>query len=433
MLQVSTASAVAAPLAQNMPSSFGYFRSDCRLCHSTNLETFLDFGMHPHSDGFVLAEKLPQPEPVYPLAVNICTGCGQVQISYVVKPEILYGSDDYLYDGAITETGRKHFRKMAMDIVDEFHIAPGSLAVDIGSNVGLLLASFRDAGMVVQGVDPTPRMTKIAIENGLDTITECFSAQIARQIVAQKGHASIVTGTNVIAHIDDVDDLMKGIDVLLTENGVFVFEAPHLLHLVEKRAFDTIYHQHLSYFSVKPISQFAARFDMELFDVKEADIHGGSIRFFIGRKGMHAIQPAVAHLIDRETKAELHSLKRMQQFTHDVHTLRHELITMLQNLKDQGKRLAGIGAPAKGSTLLNFCGINPSILEFVTEKNKLKIGRFTPGTHIPILSDDELIRRMPDYALILPWNFAPEIQRNLAAYTEKGGRFILPLPVPTIL
>jgi len=433
MTNARTASASPAPLVQNTPNSSGYFRNDCRLCHGTNLETFLDFGMHPHSDGFVRAEKLSEPEPVYPLAVNLCTGCGQVQISYIVKPEILYGSDDYLYDGAITETGRKHFRQMAKDIVQEFSVAPGSLAVDIGSNVGLLLATFREEGMVIQGVDPTPRMTKIAIENGLDTITECFSANVARRIVAEKGRASIVTGTNVIAHIDDVDDLMEGIDMLLTENGVFVFEAPHLLHLIEKRAFDTIYHQHLSYFSVKPIAAFAARFDMELFDVKEADIHGGSIRFCIGRTGAHAVQPAIARLVDRETKAELHSLKRMQQFTRDVHTLRHQLITMLQNLKDEGKRLAGIGAPAKGSTLLNFCGLNSSILEYVTEKNTLKVGRFTPGTHIEIVNDDELLRRKPNFALILPWNFAPEIKKNLSAYTAQGGQFILPLPIPKIL
>lgn len=433
MALVQSASAVHAKRLAKTVESSGYFRTDCRLCHGREWETVLDFGLHPHSDGFVPAERLMQPEPVYPLTVNLCLGCGQVQISYVVKPEVLYGSDDYLYDGAITETGRKHFRKMAADVVKEFAVPPGSLAVDIGSNVGLLLASFRDEGMLVQGIDPTPRMTKIAIANGLDTITECFSAEVARKIVEKKGRASIVTGTNVIAHIDDLDDLMEGIDILLADDGVFVIEAPHLLHLIEKLEFDTIYHQHLSYFSVKPIATFARRFGMELFDVKEADIHGGSLRFFIGREGAHALQPSVQRLIDREKVANVHSPKRLERFAHDVEVLRKNLITMLQELRDQGKRIAGVGAPAKGSTLLNYCGINASIVEFVTEKNTLKIGRWTPGTHIPILGDDELLRRRPDFALILPWNFAPEIRRNLAEYERNGGRFILPLPVPTIV
>ncbi|MEK7591580.1 MAG: class I SAM-dependent methyltransferase [Patescibacteria group bacterium] len=434
MTLVQTASsAVAAPDLHKKAKASGYFRTDCRLCHSTALETFLDFGMHPHSDGFVRTEKLKDPEPVYPLAVNLCTGCGQVQISYVVKPEILYGSDDYLYDGAITETGRKHFLKMAKDIVREFSVASGSLAVDVGSNVGLLLAGFRSEGMIVQGVDPTPRMTKIAIENGLDTMTECFSSDAARRIVKAKGKASIITGTNVIAHIDDLDDLMEGIDLLLEDRGVFVIEAPHLLHLIEKLEFDTIYHQHLSYFSVKPMTQFALRFGMELFDAREADIHGGSLRFFIGRKGAHPVQPSIARLMEREEQMDVHSLTRLERFSKDVNALRHDLVTMLQKLKDQGYRLAGVGAPAKGSTLLNFCGINSSILEFVTEKNALKVGRWTPGTHIAILSDAELLRRQPDYALILPWNFAPEIRKNLQAFTDAGGRFILPLPTPKIL
>lgn len=413
-------------------ASMGYFREDCRLCHSKKMETFLDFGMHPHSDGFVRKDQLDQPEPVFPLAANICTECGQVQINYIVKPDYLYG-EDYLYDGAITATGRDHFLGMAKEIVEKYKIPAESLAVDIGSNVGLLLSGFREQGLRVQGVDPTPKMTAIAIENGIDTITECFSVDIARRIVEEKGKAAVVTGTNVIAHIDDLDDLMEGMDVLLEEKGIFVVEAPYFANLVEKLEYDTIYHQHLSYFSVHPMAQFAERFGMELFDVKQTNIHGGSIRMFIGRKGKYDVQPIVGELIESETESGLHSLERVQQFARDVYAHRRGLVKMLSSLRDQGKKIAGIGAPAKGSTLLNFCGINRSILDFVTEKNELKVGRYTPGHHIPILSDAALLERKPDYALILPWNFAPEIMKNLQAYKEQGGKFIIPIPKPEIV
>ena len=413
-------------------SSMGYFREDCRLCHSKKIETFLDFGMHPHSDGFVRKEQLDQPEPVFPLAANLCTECGQVQINYIVKPEYLYG-EDYLYDGAITATGRDHFLGMAKDIVETYAIPSDSLAVDIGSNVGLLLSGFRKQGLRVQGVDPTPKMTAIAIANGIDTITECFSVEVAHKIVDEKGKAAVVTGTNVIAHVDDLDDLMEGIDILLEEKGIFVIEAPYFANLVEKLEYDTIYHQHLSYFSVHPITQFAKRFGMELFNVKQTNIHGGSIRMFIGRKGAYEIDPIVKKLIANETKSELHSSERVRQFARNVYAHRRELVKMLSTLKDQGKTIAGVGAPAKGSTLLNFCGINRSILDFVTEKNAFKVGRYTPGHHIPILSDDALLEYKPDYALILPWNFAPEIMKNLQAYREQGGKFIIPIPTPEII
>ena len=237
----------------------------------------------------------------------------------------------------------------------------------------------------------------------------------------------------MIAHIDDMDELMEGVEILLDTDGVFVIEAPYLAHLVDKFEYDTIYHQHLSYFSVKPMQKFAERFGMELFDVKQTDIHGGSIRMFVGRKGIHQIQPIVKELTDKEDRMKLHSIDRAEKFARDVYAHRQSMVKMLMELKDQGHSIVGIGAPAKGSTMLNFCGINRSILDFVTEKNILKVGRFTPGAHIPILSDEELIKKQPDYALILPWNFAPEIMKNLNAYKENGGKFIVPIPSPTIV
>lgn len=418
--------------SQASDTASGYFRDDCRLCHSRELVTFLDLGMQPHSDGFLPAEMLTAKEMFYPLAVNVCSTCGQVQINYIVKPSLLYGSD-YLYDSTITATGRDHFLSMAKDIVETFQIPKESLAVDIGSNVGLLLSGFREQGMRVQGVDPTPKMTAIAIAKGIDTIVECFSPDVAKRIVTTKGRAHVITGTNVVAHIDDLDAFMEGVDTLLDDRGILVIEAPYLADMVEHIEYDTIYHQHLSYFAITPLQRFFQRFGMEIFNVRRTSIHGGSIRLFVARAGAYPLQSSVGDLVTKEEKDRLLTSKRMMSFADDVAKHRQSLVRLLVDLRDAGKTIAGIGAPAKGSTLLNFCGINSSILTCTTEKNILKVGRFVPGVRIPILSDAHLLALQPDYALVLPWNFAPEIMRNLSTFKERGGKFIVPIPTPTIV
>jgi SAM-dependent methyltransferase len=418
--------------AVRAPAALGYFRNDCRLCHSKNLHVFLDFGMHPHSDGFVRPEALLEPEHSFPLACALCRDCGQVQITYVVTPEFLYGND-YLYVSSITETGRKHFLGMASSIVQKFAIPPDALAIDIGSNVGLLLSGFRENRLRVLGVDPAPKPAAIAKENGIDTVTELFSAAVAERIATEHGKAAVITGTNVCAHIDDMDDLMRAADILLEEDGVFIIEAPYWLELLRRLEYDTIYHQHLSYFSIKPMVRFCERFGMELFDVERTTIHGGSIRMCIGRAGRHARTPIVQELIDLEDAEHAHDEDRANAFGEAAVRHRMDLVRLLINLKDQGKSVVGISAPAKGSTLLNYCGINSSHLEFVTEKAPMKVGLFTPGTHIPIVADAALLERQPDYALILAWNFADEIMRNLKEYKARGGKFIIPIPSPTVV
>jgi hypothetical protein len=410
----------------------GFFRNDCRLCRGKKMKTFLDFGMHPHSDGFIPAEKAAEPEPFFPLAAQLCLDCGQVQINFVVDPDYLYG-DDYVYNPNITKTFNKHFMEMAKEIVEEYQIPQGGLAVDIGSNVGLLLSGFKEQGLKIQGVDPTPNMTAIAIQNGIDTLTEYFSSNAAKQIVAEKGKASVITGTNVIAHIDDMDDMMAGIDILMEEKGIFVIEAPYLADLIEKFEYDTIYHQHLSYFSIAPLSRFFKRFSMEIIDVKQVGSHGGSVRIFVARAGARPVQPMVQKLIDAELASGLHTWDRMEKFAEDVQKQRSALIELLVTLKSKGSTIVAVGAPAKGSTLLNFCGINGSIVDFATERNMLKVGRFTPGSRLPIKTDEALLEAQPDYALILSWNFAPEIMKNLHIYSERGGRFIIPVPTPQIV
>jgi SAM-dependent methyltransferase len=413
-------------------SALGYFRHDCRMCRGAHMETYLDLGMQPHSDGFIQEKDLRNREHFFPLVVQNCNDCGQQQLNYVVSPEFLYG-EDYIYESSITETFKKHFFGMAESIVQKFQMPEGSLAVDIGSNVGLLLSGFQAQGMNVQGVDPAPNIVKIARENGVDTHEAFFSPEIAEKIVSEKGNASVMTATNVFAHVDDLDDLMEGANILLAEDGILIIEAPYQVDLIQKMLYDMVYHQHLSYLSIRPLKRFFERLGFELFDVEHTPSHGGSIRVFAGRKDKHSVQPVVAELLEVEKKEGIHDMDRLHRFAGDVLKHRQALIEMLVTIKDEGKTIVGIGAPAKGNTLLNYCGITSGILECITEKSTLKQGRYTPGTRMLVEGDEKLLELQPDYGLILPWNFAPEIMKNLSEYQDRGGKFIIPMPAPRIV
>lgn len=401
------------------------------MCGSTDLHMFLDLGMHPHSDGFIPQEKADQKEPHFPLACNLCQQCGNVQLTYTVFPEFLY-NEDYVYDGSITATGTTHFLGMAKQIVEDYNVSEGSLVVDVGSNVGLLLSGFRDVGMQVLGVDPAEKPAALAKERGVETIVECFSPEVAQRIIDKHGPVSVLTGTNVFAHIDDIDAFVEGAKILLSEDGMIVIEAPYLVDLCTHLEYDTIYHQHLSYLSVAPLQQFFAKHDLELFHVIQSEIHGGSIRFFVAKPGAHAVTAIVEELIAKEKEMGLHTRAYMDDFAAKTAAHKDALMTLLNKLKSDGKTIAGIGAPAKGMTLLNYCGIDTNYLEYLTEKSAWKQGKIAPGVRIPIVDDETLLQDQPDYALILAWNFAPEIMGNLDAYKQAGGQFILPIPSPSL-
>ncbi|MEK6886799.1 MAG: class I SAM-dependent methyltransferase [Nanoarchaeota archaeon] len=407
-------------------------KTTCRLCKSKDLKTYLDLGFHPHSDHFLSKEELNKEEVFYPLRVQICLTCGFHQLDFVVPPKDLY-QGEYMYESSITETGKKHYFSMANAVCEKLKLPKNSLVIDVGSNVGVLLEGFKEQGMKILGVDPAPIPTKIANERGIETICDLFTTKLAKQIAKEKGKASIITGTNVFAHIDDLDDVMNAAKELLDEQGVFIFESPYLVELIDNLEYDTIYHQHLSYLSIKPLIPFFKKFGLEIFDVFMSKIHGGSFRVFIGRIGKHQVQPIVSELVKLENEKETYSIKRLEKFAKDIQNHRFELMSMLISLKKEGKKLAGIGAPAKGNTLLNYCGINENIFEYLTEKSKLKQGRFSPGMHIPIKSDDELLNTNPDYGLILSWNFADEIMKNLEEFKKNGGKFIIPIPNPRIV
>ncbi len=403
----------------------------CRACGADRFGLILDLGFTPPADGFLSAAQLDAPESTFPLRLCRCVECGFLQLDHVVSPELLYQSD-YPYESSITQTGLLHWRGMAERIVTRFGLGEKDLAVDIGSNVGVLLGAFKERGLRVQGVDPAPNIVEIAVKGGIDTECAFFGREAVEKILSSKGKARVITGTNVFAHVDDLNALVDAVQALLTDDGVFVIEAPHACTLLEHLEYDTIYHEHLSYISLTPLVPFFARHNMSIVDVEQQAIHGGSLRIYVG-KGKHAPSATVSALLERERVVLAADSELVTGFAGRVEANRKNLSWLLHSLKHEGKRLVAVSAPAKGMTLLNYCGIGRNLLDFVTEKSTLKVGRFTPGGHIPVLPDSALMEQRPDYALLLAWNFADEIMKNLDAYRQAGGRFIVPIPEPRIV
>lgn len=401
------------------------------MCRGDSLFQFLDLGFAPPADQFRRKDHLREPDVHYPLSVWMCADCGLAQLGYVVSPEVLY-RNDYPYESSTTRTGREHWSRFAASVATRFSLQPSDLVVDIGSNVGVLLKAFQSEGVRVQGVDPAANIVLLAQREGIETICDFFNEDTADRIISEKGRANVVTATNLFAHVDDLHSFMRDIRRLLTEHGVFIFEAPYFDHLVRNLEYDTIYHEHLSYLSVKPLRSFFAMFDMEVFDIEQVDIHGGSFRVYVGGLGQRPVAATVTKLLEQELQSRLHSPEVLCRFSEAVSHHRNELMWFLLSLKHSGNRIAGVSAPAKGMTLLNYCRIGPEVLDFVTEKSTLKIGRFTPGSHIPVVPDSALLTEQPDYALLMAWNFADEIMANLSEYRERGGRFIVPIPTPKV-
>lgn len=405
---------------------------NCRLCHSSNLELFLDLGFIPLVDKFLTLEEVNEPETFYPLNVNLCKDCGLAQLGYLVPPSDLF-NENYAYESSTTKTRRDNHASLARYVCEKFSIPKNSLVVDIGSNVGVLLEEFRALGMQVCGVDASSNIVKMANSKGIETILGFFDDKIVKKIISSKQKASVITATNLFAHIQDYDSFMYALKNLITVDGIFVFQVPHFLQLVKHLEYDTVYHEHVSYFGLKPLIKFFKRFEMEIFDVLENPIDGGSIRCFVGRKGQKPISPTVQSIITAEEKEEIYSVFRLRKFADEVKRQKGLLLDLLITLKKNGKRIVGISAPAKGNTLLNYCKIDNYFLDYVTEKSSLKIGKFTPGMHLPVKPDEILLKDLPDYALILAWNFSEEIIKNLDEYCKRGGKFIIPIPQPKIV
>lgn len=401
----------------------------CRICHKDSFHSVLSLGDMPLVDNFLEEEDIGK-EDSYPLELLLCDNCGLVQLSYVVSPEKMFHSD-YAYDMSVTGAGVEHFINMAEDL-DCLYPEKNSV-LDIGSNTGVLLEGFKENGWEILGIEPSSNVYNKSVEKGIPTLNDFFSSDVAEKVKKRDGRKDLITATNVFAHINDLHDTVKGVKNLLKTYGVFIIEVPYLLDLIEKNEFDTIYHEHLSYFSVKPLRKLFRQHGLEIIDIEKQDIHGGSLRIHIAREGVHNQSSSVEKFRALEEKKNLHSLDTLQKFRSQVHKNRKELQELIQDLTDQGETIAGVGAPAKGVILLNYCNLDETIMPYVSEKSELKTGKYIPGTHNKVISDKEMLKKQPDYALLLPWNFAESIIENLSKYLENGGKFILPIPEPHII
>lgn len=404
--------------------------TSCRICGCTDLRPVLDLGHLPPVDNFRTEEQLSEPETHYPLRTVICEDCNLVQLDYVVPPGELF-HEDYAYDMSVTSAGVEHFRGMASEL-DATYPDHDSV-VDVGSNTGVLLEAFAEHGWDILGVEPSANVRRMAVERGIPTRNEFFDGATAEAIRSEDGPKDLVTATNVLAHVEDLHDAVEGVKTLLADDGVFVFEVPYLVDLVRNNEFDTIYHEHLSYFSVEPLVRLFDRFDVEIIDVEKQSIHGGSIRVHVAREGAYEPTDAAGRFRDREREAGVHTEQVLDDYERRVERNRRELVEMVLEFTTGGATVAGVGAPAKGVTLLNYCNFDDTVVPYVSEKAELKIGKYVPGTHNEVVTDEVLIEEVPDYALLLPWNFADSVMDNLEAYRERGGRFVVPVPEPHVV
>lgn len=404
----------------------------CCMCKNEKVKLFLDLGFVPLVDRFLTKNELNEAETLYPLKVYLCQNCGLSQLGFRVEAEKLF-NENYAYESTGTISRHNNYSELSEFVCKKFNLEKNSLVVDIGSNVGLLLSFFKEQGMHVIGIDASKNIVDIANSKGIETKCSFFNEELVNEIINErKTKAKIITATNVFAHIQDYDSFMKSLLSLLDEKGIFVFQVPHFLQLINNFEYDTIYHEHICYFGLKPLLTFFKKFGMELFDIHQNNLDGGSIRCFVSKWGNFPVSNNVEKILEQEEKEKIYDLERLQTFAKNVQKQRYELKKLLICLKENNS-IVGIGAPAKGMTLLNYCKIDDSILSYVTEKSNLKVGKFTPGMHIHVKTDEEMIKDNPDYALILAWNFAEEIMNRLSEYKKNGGKFIIPVPIPKII
>ena len=404
----------------------------CRICSSKNLEKFLSLGESPLANNFLKKEDLEKEELKFPLELVFCNICQLVQLSYVVDPKLMF--KNYVYVSSTSNTFRQHFTKMAEDLKKDFNLDENSLAIDVGSNDGVLLNGLQKFNIKVTGVEPATNVAKIAEENGVETINNFFNKEVVNKIIDKKGKADVVTACNVFAHIDNINSVIENVKLLLKDSGIFVIEVQYLVNTIEDMTFDNIYHEHLSYYSLTALKYFFEKRNMEIFNVIKILTHGGSLRVFTQQKNSkRKINENVNKILDHEKKIGINNIEVYKEFADKVYSVKEKLNSYMQNIKKGNRIIVGYGAPAKSTTLLNFCSIRKKEIDYIIDDNPLKIGLYTPGTHIPILSSGELEKNTPDYIIILAWNFAPEILEKTKKYADKGVKFIIPLPEPRIV
>jgi 2-polyprenyl-3-methyl-5-hydroxy-6-metoxy-1,4-benzoquinol methylase len=406
----------------------------CRFCHAPLSRTFADLGVSPIANAFLNPAQLNKMEPFYPLHAYVCEACLLVQLEDFETPEHIF-NDQYAYFSSYSDTWLEHARRYTEMIASRLGLSQNSFVVEIASNDGYLLQYFVEKGIPVLGIEPSGNVANVAKAKGIDTLVEFLTANSAQQLVSKRRKADLVLGNNVLAHVPALNDFVEGLRILLSEHGVITMEFPHLLCLIRENQFDTIYHEHFSYFSFLAVTRIFAKHGLRIFDVDRLSTHGGSLRIYATHEASNRWdeQASVATLLAEERQAGLNDIASYSNFSEQVNRTKLDLLKFLIDIKRAGKKVVGYGAPAKGNTLLNFCGIRNDILDFTVDKSPQKQGMFLPGTHVPIATPEKIFETKPDYVLILPWNLRDEIAKQMSGIAAWGGKFVVPIPRVRVL
>lgn len=401
----------------------------CRSCGADQLVPVLSLGRTPLANALLKEEELSKPEATFPLDLVICPSCALVQITETIPPEQLFSH--YLYLSSFSDTMLKHSAELAEWLITERRLDASSLVVEVASNDGYLLQFYKRAGVPVLGIEPAENIAKVAEDRGIPTLARFFSEDLGRELQDTGRRADVIHANNVLAHVADLNGFVAGIALALKDDGVAVIEAPHVKPMIERLEFDTIYHEHLCYYSLTALKPLFERHRLKIVDVYEIPLHGGSLQVHVALSGEPSDR--VCKLLDDESAAGIGGRAFYHDFGDKVRHLKSKLVTKLGELKLSGSTIAAYGASAKGSTLLNFCGIGSETLEFVADRSTVKQGLYTPGTHLLVKPPEAILAEQPDYVLLLTWNFADEILEQQASYRARGGKFIIPVPEPVIV